>query len=360
MTISNELKHLKHDFPYFKEVNSQSLQVSFTNLDEAFNKFFKEKSGFPKFKRKSGKQSFTALQSCFMEDGKLSLPKFREGLEIVLHKKFKGIIKSVTISKTPTGKYFASILTDTGNVAAVKKPIVESTSIAIDLGLTNFAILSDGRKQDNPRYLRDSLCKLKFLQHGKDRKVKGSNRHKKAAKKVAKVHEIIANQRKDFLHKLSTNLVKSHDTICVETLKVKNMIKNHCLALSIGDAGWGEFVRMLEYKCEWNGKNLLKMDTFEASSKECFCCEWRNENLQLADREWVCGGCGTRHDRDINAAQVIRKKCLRRAERSLQDAEVSPIRLPKRRRKRAVEALKVQNLASVSSDCKLFLKPLSL
>ena len=219
-------------------------------------------------------------------------------------------MKSVTIIKTTTGKYYASILVDTKEDLPSKKAVESRTSVGIDLGISNFIITSCGQKVDNPKYLRNSMGRLKVLQRRLRNKKKGSANKKKAYKKIALIHEKVANQRRDFLHKLSTQLIKNHDTLCMEDLNISGMVKNHSLALSISDAGWGMFVGFCKYKAEWNGKNILQIPTFEPSTKVCSCCGTINKTLTLANREWVCANCGTEHDRDINAAKVIKQYCL--------------------------------------------------
>ena len=231
-------------------------------MDIAFKKFFKG-AGFPKYKSKhKGKQSFSIPQNVIVENNLLIIPKFKEGIDIVLHREIKGTIKSATISVTPTGKYFVSILCDTNTKIPAKAPITESTTIGIDLGIKDFAITSEGGVFENPKYLRKAQSKLKYVQR-KYSKHKG----KRTKKKLAKLHEDVVNKRKDFLHKLSTQLIRENQTICLETLAVKNMVKNHNLAQSITDVSWSTFVSMLEYKADWYGKNILRIGQFAPSSK---------------------------------------------------------------------------------------------
>ena len=268
-------------------------------------KFFKG-AGFPKFKSKhKGKQSFSIPQNVIVENNLLIIPKFKEGINIVLHREIKGIIKSATISVTPTGKYFVSILVDTNIEIPIKTPITESTTIGIDLGIKDFAITSDGEVFENPKYLRKAQSKLKYVQR-KYSKHKG----KRTKKKLAKLHEDVVNKRKDFLHKLSSKLISENQTIALETLAVKNMVKNHNLAQSISDVSWSTFVSMLEYKADWYGKNILRIGRFAPSSKTC-SCGVINKDLKLSDREWTCKSCGTTHDRDILAACNIKSFALK-------------------------------------------------
>jgi len=311
--LINQLPSLKMQCEWLKEVDSQSLQQSIINLDKAFTQFFKHGANFPNFKKKSGStQSFRSphAKTINIDGNKIFIPKFKSGIKIVREREFVGGIKSATISKTSTGKYFVSILVDNKKELPLKKEVKSTNAIGIDLGVSNFIITSDGNKIDNPKYLRNSLSRLKVLQRRLSRKKKGSTNKKKAYKKIAIMHEKVANKRKDFLHKLSTQLINNHDTLCMEDLNIIGMVKNHKLALSISDAGWGMFVEFCKYKAEWNGKNILQIPTFEPSTKVCSCCGTINKTLTLANREWICANCGTEHDRDTNAAKVIKQYCL--------------------------------------------------
>jgi putative transposase len=311
--LMKQLPDLKKECEWLKEVDSQSLQQSIINLDKAFTQFFKGYSRFPKFKNKHSAQSFRNPHGEFVEikEGKLYQPKFRSGIKIIIDREFTGEIKSTTISRTPTGKYFVSILVDTSNNIPDKKTIVEKTSIGIDLGIKSLIVTSDGVKIDNPKHLKKQLSHLKYLQRQYSKKKSGSNNKTKSRLKLALCHEKIANQRKDFLHKLSSELIKNHDTLCFETLQIDNMMKNHKLAQAIQSAGWGMFVEMCKYKAEWNGKNILQIPTFQPSTKICSNCGATNHTLTLADREWICANCLTLHDRDVNAAINIKNYSLR-------------------------------------------------
>lgn len=304
--LQRQLKDLKNECEWLKEVNSQSLQVALMNLDAAYLRFFKGQNSFPTFKKKSNGGSFNIPQNVFLEDGKLVIPKFKKGIDIVLHRPIKGEIRQATISRTPTGKYFVSILCETGEVIKPKKNIKEKTTIGIDLGIKTFIVASNGQEFDNPKYLRKAQSKLKYVQRKYSK-----NKGKRTKHRLAILHEKVANQRKDFLHKVSSELIKNHDSIAIETLQVSNMLKNHCLAQSISDAGWGTFVTMLEYKAEWYGKNILKIGTFEPSSKTCSCCGHINKDLTLKDREWTCPKCGEVVSRDVNAAINIKSFALK-------------------------------------------------
>lgn len=304
--LAKQLPGLKEECAWLKEINSQSLQQSIINMDTAFTKFFKGQTDFPKFKRKDARQSFNVPQNVLLEDGKLSIPKFKEGIKIIQHRAISGEIRQATISRTPTGKYFASILVDNKKELPNKKAIKEATTIGIDLGIKSFLITSAGKAFDNPAFLKRSLSKLKYTQR-KYSKHKG----KRTKYILAAIHERVANQRKDFLHKASTQLIRENQSIAIEDLNIAGMVKNHCLARSISDAGWGEFVRQLEYKAEWYGKNIIRIGRFESSSKTCSNCGNINKDLTLQDREWTCGNCSTLLDRDVNAAINIKNFALK-------------------------------------------------
>ncbi len=302
--LQKQLVDLKKELPWLKETNSQSLQSALINLDEAYNKFFKG-AGFPKFKKKTNGGSFAVPQNVIVENDLLIIPKFKEGIKMSLHRPTKGIIKSATISVTPTGKYFVSILCDTKEELPTKAPIKESTTIGVDLGIKDFCITSEGEVFENPKYLRKAQSKLKYVQR-KYSKYKG----KRTKKKLAKLHEDVVNKRKDFLHKVSTKLISENQTIAIETLAVKNMVKNHNLAQAISDVSWSTFVTMLEYKADWYGKNILRIGQFAPSSKTCSNCGAINKELQLKDREWTCSNCSSVLDRDVNAAINIKNFAL--------------------------------------------------
>ena len=304
--LQKQLVDLKKECEWLKEVNSQSLQVALMNLDVAYLRFFKGQNSFPKYKKKSNGGSFNVPQNVSLKDDKLIIPKFREGIEIVLHRPIKGAIRQATISKTPTGKYFVSILCETGEEIKPKTKIKENTSVGIDLGIKTFLVTSDGECFENPKFLRKAQSRLKYVQR-KYSKYKG----KRTRKKLAKLHEKVTNQRKDFLQKVSTELIKNHDSICIEDLNIKGMLKNHNLAQSITDASWSMFVDMLEYKAEWYGKNILKIGRFDPSSKTCSCCGSINKELTLQDREWTCSKCNTLLDRDVNASINIKNFALK-------------------------------------------------
>lgn len=301
-----QLKDLKSECVWLTEVNSQSLLVALMNLDAAYLRFFKGQNKFPTFKKKSNAGSFNVPQSARLEGNNLSIPKFREGIKVILHRPIKGTIRQATVSRTSTEKYFVSILCETGETIKNKTKIKAATAVGIDLGIKSFLVASDGKTFDNPKFLRKAQSRLKFTQR-KYSKYKG----KRTKHKLATLHEKVTNKRKDFLHKTSTELIKNHDSFCIEDLNINGMVKNHILARSISDAGWGEFVRQLKYKAEWNGKNVLRIGRFEPSSRTCSNCGSINRQLTLKDREWACNGCGAILDRDINAAINIKNFALR-------------------------------------------------
>ena len=310
-TIQKDLVTLKksEDTKWLKEVNSQTLQASLENLDKAFTKFFRDKKGFPKFKSKhNNHQSFSVPQNgkIDFETNCISLPKFKKPIRCKIHRKYSGNSKTFTISKTPSGKYFVSVLVEVDEVQKTNKPICENQAVGVDLGIKTFATLSNGVEIENPKHLKRSLEKIKALQRKVSKKQRGSSNRKKAVKRLAVLHEKVANQRIDFLHKTTHYLVSEFDTICLETLRASNMIKNHKLAQALSDISIGKFNEILEYKAEWNGVNILRIGQFEPSSRMC-TCGIINKELKLSDRIWTCKSCGVKHDRDILAANNIKR-----------------------------------------------------
>jgi putative transposase len=291
---------------WLKEVNSQSLQQAAKDLETAYGNFFKGLTKFPKFKKKGSKDSFRCPQFVEVKDDKLFIPKFKEGIQIRQHREIKGEIKSCTVSKRSSGKYYVSVLTEQ-EIDHLPKTNKE---VGIDLGIKDFVITSDGKKFKNNRFTKKYQVELRKHQKHLSRKVKGSNRYIKQKIKVAKVHEKITNSRNDHHHKLSTKLVKDYDFISLEDLAVKNMVKNHKLAKHISDCSWSKFVNMLGYKCDWYGKKLVQVNRWYPSSKTCSSCDYIYDKLSLDIREWKCPICGEVHDRDHNAAKNIYRQGL--------------------------------------------------
>ena len=308
--LQKDLVSLKKECLWLREINSQSLQSTLLHLENAYTKFFRERKGFPKFKKKHNHQSFSCPQSCKVdfEKGVIVIPKVK-GIKAVFSRKFDGNIKTVTFSKTCTNKFYASVLVEMPDVKVEAQPIITAATIGIDLGIKDFATLSTGEKIENPKHLRERLKHLKKQQGWLSRKVKGSNNRNKQRLVVAKLHEKVANKRQDFLHKVSTKLVGENQTIALETLNVAGMMKNRKLAQSIADVSWSKFNEMLEYKAKQKGVNILRIGRFEPSSKLCVCGTLNN-NLTLKDRIWMCEVCGQTHDRDILASQNIKRMAL--------------------------------------------------
>ena len=311
--LTNRMRsELKTEHEWLGEVNSQALQSALRNLDTAYKNFFRDTHavGFPKFKSRKQKQSFQCPQHCSVDFGKgtISIPKAKD-IPAVLHRRFKGTVKTVTISMTPSGRYFASVLVGTSMQEMKPSEPKRDTTVGIDLGIKSLAVCSDGRTFDNPKNLQRSLDRLKLLQKRLSRKQKGSANRNKARIRVARLQEHIANSRKDSLHKITHAL--THDsqvrTICMEDLNVKGMQRNHHLAQAVGDASFGMFLTLLEYKCSWYGMNLIKIDRFAPSSKTCGKCGHMYKGLNLSERSWTCPECGTHHDRDFNAACNIKE-----------------------------------------------------
>jgi len=309
LTFHQQAKYLtslkkQDEHKWLNEINAQSLQASLTNLEVAYLKFFKGLSKFPQFKSKKNKNSFHVPQHVEMEDNFLHIPKFKKGIKVIKHREIKGNILNATLSKTPTNKYFVSLI-----VKEQYTPFDKTNkNIGIDLGLKHHLITSDGHKFKNHKYFKQYENELVKHQKHLSRKKYGSNRYNKQRLKVAKIHEKITNSRKDNLHKISNQLVKRYDVICIENLNVKNMMKNQKLTKSIQDISWGTLINFLDYKCKYNNKQLIQINRYYPSSKTCSGCDSINNRLLLKHREWACKNCGEIHDRDVNAAKNILKQ----------------------------------------------------
>ena len=292
------------EFVWLNEVSSVPVQQALRHLQTAFGNFFAKRARYPSFKRKDGPQSAEYTTSAFKWDGKaLKLAKMGTPLDVRFSRTIPRAAKvtTVTVSKDAAGRYFVSMLCDD----AVEPKAEAAGKVGIDLGLTHFAILSSGEKVAAPNTFRKHEAKLAKLQRRLAKKQKGSARRAKAKRKVARLHAKVADARRDFLHKLSTRLINVNQVIAIESLAVSNMQKNRCLAKSISDASWSEFVRQLEYKAQWYGRTLIGIDRWYPSSKRCSDCGHTVSKLPLSVREWVCPECGTIHDRDINAARNV-------------------------------------------------------
>lgn len=308
------LPDLKKEFNWLKECNSQSLQQSVLELEEAYHRFFDKKlpNRYPQFKRKHNRQSFTVPQHFKTRISKngnflLNIPKIKSDIKVNAHREIPGTIDSLVISRTPSGKYFVSFKCQIDKTQLSGEKEIPFKEIGIDLGVKDTIVTSDGVKVSNKRHLEQSLRQLKRQSKRLSRKKKGSSNRTKQRLKVARLHEKISNQRKDFLHKQSFHLVTENQVIYMEDLDVKSMLENKRLARHIAGAGMGEFSRQIKYKAEWRNRQAHQIGRYEPSSKMCSTkgCSYIKSDLKLSDRTWVCLGCGTVHDRDINAALNI-------------------------------------------------------
>ena len=304
--LNKQLVDLKKEYPFLKTIGKEVLQNSLLNLDNAYSNFFKNKKDFPKFKSKHKSNNSVKFNSNLKIDfinNTILIPKIKK-IKFINSRSFNGTIKSITVSKNKLNHYFASILVDTEIIKY--KPITKE--LGIDLGLKHFIIDSDSNKINNPRFYRNQEKNIIKHQKRLSRKKKGSKNREKERLKLCKIYLKITNQRNDFLHKLSSKLINDNQIIYIEDLNIAGMIKNHCLAKSIQDASWSEFIRQLDYKSKWYGRELIKIGRFEPTSKKCNCCNHIKDDLELNDREWICDNCHAEHDRDINAAINILNK----------------------------------------------------
>lgn len=320
VACSRELTALKSQYPWLREVDSAALQNALRDLDRAYQNFFRDckktsgrKARYPKFKSK--KDSRTSYRSTCshnaiaLSDRAIKLPKLG-WVRCRVSKRVAGRILNATVSRNPAGKYFVSVCwTEVEAPTLPEDGCPRGSVTGVDVGIKSFVTLSSGVHIENPRYLDKSLRRLRRAQRRLSRKSRGSKHREKQRLKVARLHERVANQRADYLHKLSTALVRDYDLIAVENLAVSNMVRNHRLARSVQDASWYELRRQLEYKAEWYGKRVFANDRFFASSQTCSICGYRNPAVKnLSVREWTCPCCGTRHDRDVNAARNLRDR----------------------------------------------------
>ena len=306
--VKRLIPQLKKEHDWLTLTYSQCLQQVCLNLGVAFNNFFEKRAKYPNFKSKHNKQSIQYPQNVRITDNCLTFPKIGD-VSAIIHRPIEGKVKTVTISKNCSNQYFAAILFDDG--LALPQSSTDGKAIGIDLGLTHFAVTSNGSKFDNPRILNKHEKNLKLKQQQLSRKKKGSNNRIKSRNKVTRVHRKITNCREDFLHKLSRRIVNENQVIVLENLNVKGMMQNHCLAKSIQSVGWGMFCTMLKYKAEMEGKIYQEVDRFFPSSKTCHVCLNQVGSLPLDIRFWTCENCQTKHDRDINASINLRDEGLR-------------------------------------------------
>lgn len=289
---------------WLKEVASVPLQQALRHLDTAYKNFFEGRTEYPTFKKKHDVQSATYMSNAFtLRNGMLTLSKQQAPLKIVWSRPLPdgATPSSVTISKDKIGRYFISILVEED----IKPLPVTEQEVGLDVGLKSFVVLSTGEAIANPKYYARDEKKLAKAQRKHARKQKGSKNREKARQKVAKIHARIADRRRDYQQQLSTRIIRENQTVCVESLNIKGMVKNRSLAKAISDVGWGGFIRQLEYKAQWYGRTLIKIDRWYPSSKTCSTCGYLLDSLTLDVREWTCAACGTCHDRDHNAAKNI-------------------------------------------------------
>ena len=305
--LDKRLTGLKQELPWLQEVASQPLQQALVHLDKAFTRFFRDKKGYPRFKSKRGAQSATYPQGVKIhwESGVLYVPK-AGWIRTVFSRRFQGTVKTVIVSRVPSGKFFVSVLVEDENQVPDGVPETWERTVGGDLGLRDFLVLSTGEKYGHPQWLESELYRLKIRQRRLAKTAKGSKNRAKIRRQIARLHERVANRRQDFLHKLSADLLRRFDTLCIEDLNVAGMARNHALARRIAQSGWAEFRRQLEYKATWSGKHVRVIGRFAPSSRLC-PCGYYNHDLTLANRQWDCPTCRRHHDRDMLAASNIKR-----------------------------------------------------
>ncbi len=306
---AKSLTALKKDeqYEWLNEINSQTLQAALRDLDTAYNRFFRKQARFPCFKAKHNNQLFRVPQFIKYENGELKIPKFKQPIKVNEDRPLTGKILFATLSKKPSGKYFVSITVETEHTPYAPT----DKEVGVDLGIKDLVICSDGTKYSNIKTTNTNKKQLIYEQRQLSKKIKGSNSRWRQRVKVARVHERISNIRHNHLHQTSSSIVRENQTICMETLTVVNMMKNHCLAKAIADASWGELLRQIKYKSEWNERTFIQVDRFFPSSKTCNKCKYIKSDLTLKDREWVCPSCFVELDRDVNAAENILEQGLK-------------------------------------------------
>ena len=307
----NDAKHLTQlkkevGKEWINETNSQSLQSTLKYLELAYTRFFKKIADFPSFKKKKNKQSFTIPQFLTIEQGKIIFPKFRDGIKVKSHREVEGRIVVSTLSKNTAGQYYISIITE----REVNTLPANDNKIGVDVGIKDFAVCSNGKRFENPKYLIKKERKLKRIQRSLSRKKKGSNNRNKMRLLLSKLHNKVTNSRKEFHHQISHKITSENQAIVIEDIQVKNLMKNHKLAKHITDVAWGQFINQLEYKSKWRDRTIIKIDRFYPSSKTCNNCNYIYEGLTLKMRSWVCPECKSELDRDYNASLNILKQGL--------------------------------------------------
>jgi putative transposase len=298
-----------YEFLWLNEINAQTIQSAIKDVHTAYDRFFRKLSGFPKFKKKISNQSFKVPQyfKIDFDNNTIKIPKFKKAF------KFRGKyigkllkVNSVVISMNPSGKYFASIQ----GVFDIEQKQQNTNSIGIDVGIKSLLVTSNGDKIENEQFLKKQLKKLKYLQRQHSKKKKESKSREKSRKRLAKQHQKVVNQRNNYLHQVSSKIINDNQVICLETLSIKNMIKDHNLAQAISDVSFGNLISMLEYKAKWHNRQVIKIDRWYPSSKTCSNCYHLLSNMKLSTRDWTCPECGIIHDRDINAAKNILQQGL--------------------------------------------------